>query len=545
MKKNTTFYFLLFLCVTAVEPWLVAAGEYTSSRFSNDITENKNLKKALLSFEAAAEQKDIPKIDVSFSQIAKIRFALETETLPFVSEYLLKKGDVLFNMGESPVAVAIMENVKETFPADYRPYFSLSRVYLSQTAFHPVCGLQNLVAGISVFVSSTAGKGEFGTLSALFFLTNLTITGYMVLLLIMVRHFKLTLFDLARIFHLPLSSPVFVPLTISFFLIPFLLGGPFTLFLTMPFLVWPYLKSSKEMFIIMAFTALLIMLAPLHIFFQNALAETSSYQTRKLEEFTKNSWDRDTLEILDKQISQQTDSVWLITAKALIYKWSGEINRSYAIFNRLYGKFPENQDVLINLGNYKMTTGRLKEAKVFYERALETNPDLAEARYNLSVTLDAMMEFEAAKEEFEKAYNLDSELIQRFLESKKEKTGFSEPMDKFPSGPIPVFKSDEGRETAPGRIMDLLSAPLKKENTLEVLSVWVIFLALFLGFRRKYIVNPVEQCDECGTIFYKESACKVCTALMLPHSRVEPLERKKFIERLGNFQFMKKIFPTI
>jgi len=69
------------------------------------------------------------------------------------------------------------------------------------------------------------------------------------------------------------------------------------------------------------------------------------------------------------------------------------------------GSVPEAMKAVAE-GNQLFATGRWEQAKTLYESAIKVQPSLAEAHYNLALTLDRMGDREHAKPHYMEAANL-------------------------------------------------------------------------------------------------------------------------------------------
>lgn len=104
--------------------------------------------------------------------------------------------------------------------------------------------------------------------------------------------------------------------------------------------------------------------------------------------------------------------------------------------NAPIGSVPEAMKAMAE-GNQFFATGRWEQAKAQYETAVKVQPSLAEAHYNLALTLDRLGDREHAKPHYMEAANLapghaviwNSPVLRRYGDVKVEKqTGTSTPV---------------------------------------------------------------------------------------------------------------------
>jgi len=78
----------------------------------------------------------------------------------------------------------------------------------------------------------------------------------------------------------------------------------------------------------------------------------------------------------------------------------GQFGEAQTLLQRLASRFPDDALVWFNLGNALRDQQRPAEALPAYNKALELDPDLLDARNNLGGVLQAMLQFEAAEREY-------------------------------------------------------------------------------------------------------------------------------------------------
>lgn len=91
---------------------------------------------------------------------------------------------------------------------------------------------------------------------------------------------------------------------------------------------------------------------------------------------------------------------------ARIYGDEGDLERSMAAYLRLYARYPNNTDLMINLGRIYRHLARYEEALHILEKAQKIGGDTDEVLYNLAKTYKRMHNYEKAAEYFSRAIQI-------------------------------------------------------------------------------------------------------------------------------------------
>jgi len=87
-------------------------------------------------------------------------------------------------------------------------------------------------------------------------------------------------------------------------------------------------------------------------------------------------------ELMTKARSENPDDITLMEAEARMYYNSGDMVSYKKIINEMITKNPNNSELYYNLGVVSNNNGKPEEALKYYAKALELNPDYAEALIN-------------------------------------------------------------------------------------------------------------------------------------------------------------------
>ncbi|MGA1823207.1 MAG: fibronectin type III domain-containing protein [bacterium] len=98
----------------------------------------------------------------------------------------------------------------------------------------------------------------------------------------------------------------------------------------------------------------------------------------------------------------------------IVYAKEGEIGESAKVFEKALSYFPENADLLNNMGNIHFIGHRYSQAQSLYEKAAAKDPDDAFVLVNLARCHLRLGSKQLAKEAFSKAYSLDPSVSNKY-----------------------------------------------------------------------------------------------------------------------------------
>ncbi|MDI6740503.1 MAG: tetratricopeptide repeat protein, partial [Candidatus Edwardsbacteria bacterium] len=199
---------------------------------------------------------------------------------------------------------------------------------------------------------------------------------------------------------------------------------------------------------------------------------------------------------------QRKDSSDLLPpfAMALLEKRAGNFDRAKAILSAMSAAAP-NAGAVNNLGNIYFAQKSYDTAAACYRQAIEWNPNLAIAHYNLAQVHLMQLNFNAANEEQEKAIRLGRVEI----EARASRYGSGLPMDQLISGRLLWDLAMRGWSPAAG-------FDRREMQTLAGLSLWLpppvaltLLIALILWSALMSGRLAQEDCVTCGAVI-----CRKC-----------------------------------
>jgi tetratricopeptide (TPR) repeat protein len=91
----------------------------------------------------------------------------------------------------------------------------------------------------------------------------------------------------------------------------------------------------------------------------------------------------------------------------------GNTKEAAEFFAAKLQKYPNAAPVLFGYGKALKRTGKLSEAKVQFKAAVDADPSLADAHYELAVARESDKEYDGAMQEFQKFLDLKPDAAQR------------------------------------------------------------------------------------------------------------------------------------
>ena len=192
-------------------------------------------------------------------------------------------------------------------------------------------------------------------------------------------------------------------------------------------------------------------------------------------------------------------------AMALLDKRAGRFQRAEAILSAMTEASP-NAGAANNLGNLYFLRGSQDTAAACYRQALQWDPSLALAHYNLAQVHLRRLEFGPAKQEQERAVQLDLAGI----ESRASRYGNGVPMDQLLDGRLLWHRLMAGwnplRGFSPRETVTLAGLPLwlPPPAALALLLLMIAWLRLTRGRLRR------DDCVTCGA-----PVCRACLTATL------------------------------
>ena len=194
--------------------------------------------------------------------------------------------------------------------------------------------------------------------------------------------------------------------------------------------------------------------------------------------------------------SSQPD--WQVSmALGLQYKRSEQYELAQQYFEQAMKLRPDEERILINLGNVHLLANRLDEAIEWYQKTLVLYPNSVEAHYNLAQAYREKLQFVEGERHYEEARRLNPELTEQY--TRRALVGLSHPVVDKPLTLIEALKkaftsTDEVRNSADRIFSSLWNVPLW---TAPLIGFGFITVVLLIS-RLTYIGSLSFPCALCG-----------------------------------------------
>jgi tetratricopeptide (TPR) repeat protein len=223
----------------------------------------------------------------------------------------------------------------------------------------------------------------------------------------------------------------------------------------------------------------------------------------------------------------------------------GDLGTAEAAYRKALERWPDNDRVLVDLGNVLAAKGSFDQALALYQRAIEVAPNNAAAHFNASQVHNRRFDYQAANQEVTRASELDFELVRAF-QAETPAPGELPLADQW-LPPVTFWRALLDR-TASG--IGAPAIPPAWRGLLE-LSVWWFSVTGFLLAVTGVLLGihwqrrlPVRACSNCGRVVCRRCAerrremalCPSCTmvaarAASPEFARVLLLQHARRVER--------------
>ncbi|MFQ5900186.1 MAG: tetratricopeptide repeat protein [Thermodesulfobacteriota bacterium] len=526
--------FAILFPVSAMSDEPIESTVRFSHLLENDIHINEDIKEALTDLENGISMKNHRDILKSIRTLEIIRLNLRTEELPFVAEYLRRRGEFLVSRGESSIGIKLMEEAISAFPRYSPIHFDLARIYLSKEHLDIKKGIVNLIDGVIAYSSLRSRKERLISYTALILTIISMLSFFIYLPILLLGHSKRLHRDIKKILHLPEESLLSNLIALLVILFPLVTGGLFPFLISIPVFVWGYQKGIGERVVLVCSIIFLLLFYPVIQSITWSLTKPENSLVQELERFSVHIWDAKTFTVFKDRLKRQPEDYFLNAAVGLMYKRMDKKDIALRSFQDQLEIYPDDPYLLVNIGDIRLISGENEEAIRLYRQVINIAPDNVEARYNLSTALMNKFEMDKANEEYKKAYNLNSPGIDRHLDLVKK--GLDRPMDAIPNM---GSYSDELRNAAIAdrkdeSLYDLFLFPFGLQG--KYMTIPFIFL-IVIGFR--WLINRrwiSDQCRSCGSLLEEGAKCTMCSALRLSPDRLDPKMRNEGICKVNRYK---------
>lgn len=363
---------------------------------------------------------DVKAADGALDRLYQEELNLGLTNLFLYSSALIREGAAASREGKVKEGLDLVERAAALSP-DFPPaYFSASRISLGSLDIAGALsyGLKGVRSVPRSFFSalSALGNALFGVLGALL----MSIALYTAIILI--RYAKLFSHDVGDLFpgHPPRLAVLALGLLILF--LPLLLDvGPLWLVAWCLLLTFPY-GNRGEIAVTIVFFLLLASSPAVLRMVASFLASTPSGVVQDLAQARAGEWNTGMEDSLKEWAKNNAGDREVLTVIGLIEKKKGDLRSAADFYGKAQTAASSSADdaslsarVHVNLGNVLFGLGNQDGAVKEYKKAIEQDPDMASAHYNLGQVYikRGMIEGE---QELRKAKDLDPDLSAYYTE---------------------------------------------------------------------------------------------------------------------------------
>lgn len=303
-------------------------------------------------------------------------------------------------------------------------------------------------------------------------------------------------------------------------------------------LIWIFYLSIINFFflrrrekILMALLIIIIMFMPIFFYVENHVVSkmTPSDNLSVIVKANYSGWNIDLVEKIDQLIEEQPLNNGLFFAKAMLYKKGGYFNEAEEEYNKILLTGESNAPLYNNLGNVLYIKGLYSKAEEYYKKAIDINPNIAEAHFNLAQVYINRMNLTQSDLYMDMATKIDNEKISQFIDNSSEGHFNTDVMDcNIPESYLwNEFYKRSSLSNEPV-IMGM------RINILVIIAGIALLLSGILGSMIKHKMR-IMRCFTCGRYMYpvdsreynEQRICKHCFK-MLDSTVSDSLRARKY-----------------
>ncbi|HWP49088.1 MAG TPA: tetratricopeptide repeat protein [Candidatus Limnocylindrales bacterium] len=465
------------------------------------------------------------------------------ESLIPASDVVIRESELI--RGDFAAQVDLLEMASKLAPYNWRARFALAKLHISKGNLYgfvveSLRGLKDKILDIYTLYASLNKTLEILALS-LFTAFSL------VILFSFVQVHRALFHDIQE--RLPGSLPL-LPISIMgwvFLAIVLWIGGVFWFILLLSILTWGYLEPLGKRFI-KAFLVFVFLLPLILLIMGITLNAYHTPYIKALRDLSYGIYSGETEKIFKEALQSDPFNPEASFSLALINKKKGFLEAAEKGYRELIERSYQLDKVYTNLGNVYYAEKKFNEAIKAYESALEENPKLFSAHYNLAQALwQDPGSSEKAAGELDQAQRLDYDRFNKIREIAGTSSHYNLVLvDEWLPRYAPFIGSlklwQPGYE-ASKKIWNLFS---RLDNPLYLLGVapfsWWILIKALDRFQRK--TGYAYYCEMCGDPICKycqqgsgtRKLCTSCSYIFAKRGVVKPGKREEKIRQVKRYE---------
>ncbi len=487
-----------------LEPGINAGQDQTLSPQKNE-TENPSLEKSDF-FKAFLD-------DHEFNQYIMEKGIERSDR---VSTYLLLKGQEALDAGRGADAIQLGTKASQISPMSPSPYFFLIKAQWNtdpaqviDILFHFANGIQ-LVFGDILYIIPVLSPFLIFLLLAIF-LSILCFIGYSLFNFLPIWAHEIS--EWTRHYLHPLPAGLLFTILLCG---PLLLGLPFLWFILFAFFLFWGFYNKPEKAIVFTFILLLGAIPWILPFIFTIFTANGGLL---LDEMSRNYhsdylWTPPPVEL--------NESGWESAFIRASYEAQrGNYKRATLLYQTALEKNPDSPMILNNLGNLAFYTKNYKQAITYYEQAIQAEPSLVSAHYNMSQAYREMLLFKKGEATFAEASKLNAQSTEQYAMKSARYPNFPVIDERFTKADVvkrlltQTGESDAFSE----KVWQGLIGPVDLKKAPMIALLWVIILSISRMFHKTCLTG--KPCAFC-----KKSICRECERRLFSYQVCRPCEMR-------------------
>ncbi|VAX18279.1 hypothetical protein MNBD_NITROSPINAE02-1052 [hydrothermal vent metagenome] len=385
-----------------------------SSLRLGDLASNPELKIAFKKLRSALEKEDELEVFNQNNRILEIMNLLGTRNLFPVADMCMAIGRAALARGEKTPAILAAESATKFAPDYAKAHFFLASALLSSDAKNINSISRSLIEGIKILYSDRIQRDSL--VSAIFKYVFLALVLMFVLTFVVLLGLHLNTFaaDLASFFPSRVEGAWRYFITALVIAVPFALGGGLALLLAIPLFLWPYLRTGGKVTIFL-FTLFMLLVPHVFDYMAKSSAITKDKTFRALHILSRQTWDYSSKSALENAHQKNPDSKLVSFSLGLLNKLRKDKREAINAYDAVLERYPQDVKTIVNKGNVYFVAREYENAVKMYKMAIDIDPQLLEAHFNLSNTYVMMFRTGESEAEYLKALSIDQNRVQSFV----------------------------------------------------------------------------------------------------------------------------------
>lgn len=523
-----------------------------SSLRLGDIESEPDMAKSFAVWRKAIEKGDDAEAFAEINKSLDIMNRMGTRNLFSISEICLAMGRKALSDGVARRAVTSARYATLFAPDNPDAHFLYARAQFEADKTDVAAVSMSVVDGFKALASDRFRRDAFLSDAALYVAMASLIAFGAAFLSFLVRNYSSVFMNITDFIPSVQQGWWKVAAGIMIMLIPFAFGGWLFLVLAAPLFLWPTL--SKEGKAICVLFAAVVLLAPQlfgYMAKSAALAEADTY--RALYLLSKNTWDHETKEALEKEREAHPDNKLTAFALGLLNKMRKDKDASVKAYKAVLETKRNDIRAMVNMGNAYHVAREYENAAFMYKQALEVDPQSVEAHFNLSVTYNEALLTKDSEAEYGKANAIDPKRVNDLVAATKDQDHDRKVVD-FPITPddLASYERELGEKTwaMAEHMWKANFTALSMSVYMSVAAGFAVLLFLshvFWGRRESH-----QSCSTCGSAFQPpirlgadQIQCNQCIAAQITKPGVSAAKKEKKRKDMREFKERRRLVSVI